>query len=177
MLTGNAAAVIAEAADDDDVSLLYVGSRGYGPLREAVFHGVAGSLLRAARCPLVIVPPSSQPTVVQAGCISPTGSRILICPACQGEMRTHERGGVLIDECEDCRGIFLDRGEIERLMDAADQSSRHEIGSGGNPRGRREDKSRADASVLIADMLVLLASEPKHGHATTHRSASKRDRR
>ena len=172
VLTGNAAAVIAEAADDDDVALLYVGSRGYGPLREAVFHGVAGSLLRAARCPLVIVPPSSQPAVGQAGFVSPTGSRILICPACRGEMRTHERGGVLIDECEDCRGIFLDRGEIERLMDAADQSSRNETGSAGNPPGGRKDKSRADASVLIADMLVLLASEPKHGHTTTHRSAS-----
>ena len=175
VLSGDAAAVIAEAADDDDVSFLYVGSRGYGPLREAVFHGVAGSLLRAARCPLVIFPPRSRPAVGQAGGVSPAGSRILICPACRGEMRTHERGGVLIDECEDCRGIFLDRGEIERLMDAADQSSRHEVG--GSRRGRREGKSRADASVLIADMLVLLASEPKHGKTTTHRSASKRDRR
>jgi Zn-finger nucleic acid-binding protein len=33
-------------------------------------------------------------------------------------MRTYERNGVLIDQCDDCRGIFLDRGEIERLIDA-----------------------------------------------------------
>jgi uncharacterized protein len=33
-------------------------------------------------------------------------------------MRTYERNGVLIDQCEECRGIFLDRGEIEQLLDA-----------------------------------------------------------
>ncbi|MCW2507504.1 MAG: uncharacterized protein JWP68_652 [Modestobacter sp.] len=42
----------------------------------------------------------------------------LICPKCQGKMRTYERNGVHVDQCADCRGIFLDRGELERLVDA-----------------------------------------------------------
>ena len=42
----------------------------------------------------------------------------LICPKCKGRMSTYERNGVLIDQCHDCRGIFLDRGEIERLIEA-----------------------------------------------------------
>jgi uncharacterized protein len=42
----------------------------------------------------------------------------LTCPKCQGAMRTYERSGVTIDQCTDCRGIFLDRGELERLIDA-----------------------------------------------------------
>lgn len=33
-------------------------------------------------------------------------------------MRQYERAGVTIDQCADCRGIFLDRGELERLIDA-----------------------------------------------------------
>jgi len=33
-------------------------------------------------------------------------------------MRTYERNGVTVDQCIDCRGIFLDRGELERLVDA-----------------------------------------------------------
>ena len=33
-------------------------------------------------------------------------------------MRTYERSGVTVDQCSDCRGIFLDRGELERLVDA-----------------------------------------------------------
>jgi hypothetical protein len=42
----------------------------------------------------------------------------LVCPKCQGSMRTYERNGVHVDQCSECRGIFLDRGELERLMDA-----------------------------------------------------------
>jgi Zn-finger nucleic acid-binding protein len=42
----------------------------------------------------------------------------LVCPKCQGHMRVYERSGVTVDQCGDCRGIFLDRGELERLVDA-----------------------------------------------------------
>jgi uncharacterized protein len=34
------------------------------------------------------------------------------------EMRHYERSGVTVDQCSECRGIFLDRGELERLIDA-----------------------------------------------------------
>ena len=33
-------------------------------------------------------------------------------------MRSYERNGVTVDQCTDCRGLFLDRGELERLVDA-----------------------------------------------------------
>ncbi len=42
----------------------------------------------------------------------------LVCPKCQGVMRQYERSGVTVDQCSECRGIFLDRGELERLVDA-----------------------------------------------------------
>ncbi|HET6985249.1 MAG TPA: zf-TFIIB domain-containing protein [Kribbella sp.] len=42
----------------------------------------------------------------------------LTCPKCHGAMRTYERSGVTVDQCGECRGIFLDRGELERLVDA-----------------------------------------------------------
>ncbi len=42
----------------------------------------------------------------------------LKCPKCQGAMRQYERSGVHVDQCSECRGIFLDRGELERLVDA-----------------------------------------------------------
>jgi len=41
----------------------------------------------------------------------------LTCPKCHGAMRTYERSGVHVDQCGECRGIFLDRGELERLID------------------------------------------------------------
>ena len=42
----------------------------------------------------------------------------LTCPKCHGDMRSYERSGVHVDQCGECRGIFLDRGELERLIDA-----------------------------------------------------------
>lgn len=45
----------------------------------------------------------------------------LTCPKCQGAMRSYERNGVTIDQCQECRGVFLDRGELDRLIDAEEQ--------------------------------------------------------
>ena len=42
----------------------------------------------------------------------------LVCPKCGSDMRAYERNGVTIDQCTGCRGIFLDRGELEKLTDA-----------------------------------------------------------
>jgi Zn-finger nucleic acid-binding protein len=44
----------------------------------------------------------------------------MTCPKCMGVMRQFERSGVIVDQCTECRGIFLDRGELEKLVDAED---------------------------------------------------------
>lgn len=41
-----------------------------------------------------------------------------MCPKCQELMRPYERNGVTVDQCTGCRGLFLDRGELERLVNA-----------------------------------------------------------
>jgi Zn-finger nucleic acid-binding protein len=41
-----------------------------------------------------------------------------ICPKCGAEMRAYERRGVTVDQCVGCRGIYLDKGELERLTGA-----------------------------------------------------------
>lgn len=40
------------------------------------------------------------------------------CPKCAVGMETLERNGVTIERCGKCQGVFLDRGELERLIDA-----------------------------------------------------------
>lgn len=42
----------------------------------------------------------------------------LRCPRCGTAMTTHERSGIVVDQCRDCRGFFLDHGELERLVAA-----------------------------------------------------------
>lgn len=43
---------------------------------------------------------------------------MLTCPKCQESMRTYERNGIHVDQCNGCKGIFLDRGELEALINA-----------------------------------------------------------
>lgn len=42
----------------------------------------------------------------------------MTCPKCGAAMRTYERNGVHVDQCESCRGIFLDMGELEAIVRA-----------------------------------------------------------
>ena len=39
------------------------------------------------------------------------------CPNCGGEFVELERAGVRIDACRRCRGVWLDRGELEQLVE------------------------------------------------------------
>jgi hypothetical protein len=57
-------------------------------------------------------------------------------------MRTYERNGVHVDQCGDCRGIFLDRGELERLIDA--ENAWHGGAQGGTSAPPAEGRYRSD---------------------------------
>lgn len=42
----------------------------------------------------------------------------MVCPKCRGNMTSYERNGITVEQCQDCRGLFLDRGELEHLINA-----------------------------------------------------------
>ncbi len=44
-----------------------------------------------------------------------TSGNTMTCPKCRGTMRSYERNQVTLEQCETCRGIFLDFGELEAL--------------------------------------------------------------
>jgi uncharacterized protein len=45
----------------------------------------------------------------------------MLCPRCnEGVMEERERHHVTVDVCPRCRGVFLDRGELERLIALAE---------------------------------------------------------
>jgi uncharacterized protein len=65
------------------------------------------------------------------------------CPKCENEMRGYERNGVTVDQCTGCRGIFLDRGELERLIDAEGSHYEREYGERREHDGDRDrDRER-----------------------------------
>jgi uncharacterized protein len=41
----------------------------------------------------------------------------LLCPACMVELKITDRQGVEIDYCPQCRGVWLDRGELDKMLD------------------------------------------------------------
>ncbi len=41
---------------------------------------------------------------------------ILVCPNCQGGMNEITRNGVSIDVCPKCKGVWLDDGELQKLL-------------------------------------------------------------
>lgn len=59
----------------------------------------------------------------------------LRCPKCSGEWDVRERNGVVIEECKGCQGVFLDRGELERLIDAESEYLAKLVPDGGDDSG------------------------------------------
>jgi nucleotide-binding universal stress UspA family protein len=55
LLEGSAGDALAGAAADD-VDLLVVGSRGYGPVRRVLLGGVSSGLMRSSPVPVLAVP-------------------------------------------------------------------------------------------------------------------------
>jgi len=41
----------------------------------------------------------------------------MTCPACGGELVELDRGDVRVDACRNCRGVWLDRGELDRIVE------------------------------------------------------------
>jgi Zn-finger nucleic acid-binding protein len=41
----------------------------------------------------------------------------MTCPSCGGTLVELERSGVHLDACRQCRGVWLDRGELERIVE------------------------------------------------------------
>lgn len=39
------------------------------------------------------------------------------CPNCQTTLLITDKKGIEIDYCPDCRGIWLDRGELEKIIE------------------------------------------------------------
>ncbi len=71
------------------------------------------------------------------------------CPICDIEMRIVERESVEIDYCPQCRGVWLDRGELEKLIAQVESSGyrepdRHDHDDDDHHDDRRAAKHRGD---------------------------------
>jgi Zn-finger nucleic acid-binding protein len=67
------------------------------------------------------------------------------CPVCEVPLSISSREGVEIDFCPQCRGVWLDRGELDKVIERA-SAAMAGVGSGGDDdyddRRRYDDRAR-----------------------------------
>jgi Zn-finger nucleic acid-binding protein len=76
-------------------------------------------------------------------------------------MRQYERSGITVDQCTECRGIFLDRGELERLLDA--ENSWHGASRGQQPSHQDPQQHHQRHKDWDSDEYPVYRQQPGHG--------------
>jgi hypothetical protein len=68
------------------------------------------------------------------------------CPACHVPLAMTERQGIEIDYCPTCRGIWLDRGELDKVVErsAAEPGTRSASAPPGHDGRGHRDRDRHD---------------------------------
>ena len=84
---------------------------------------------------------------------------LLLCPNCNTSMQNVNRSGVDIDMCPSCRGVWLDRGELEKLLEGQRQEQS----------GQQQDRQRFEREVTDFhrdpdDWKRRHPYDPRHGH-------------
>ena len=68
------------------------------------------------------------------------------CPKCNQSLVMSERQGVEIDYCPECRGVWLDRGELDKILERSGGSaSRRAENAGDDDDWGREKEAREAA--------------------------------
>jgi hypothetical protein len=84
-----------------------------------VLPSLIGKLRTGPRTPAVQAPPDHGDL-----------KRTVQCPRCHRRMDTHfyaGPGNVIVDSCADCSLIWLDRGELTRIVHAPDEGDKEDL--------------------------------------------------
>lgn len=69
----------------------------------------------------------------------------MLCPSCRVQLTMSERQGIEIDYCPQCRGVWLDRGELDKIIERSEAKSSETAREGsrdGYPRDRHGEDYR-----------------------------------
>ena len=64
------------------------------------------------------------------------------CPVDEEVLQISERQGVEVDYCPRCRGVWLDRGELDKILDRIDEDDDDRPRRGDRERSDRDDRDR-----------------------------------
>ena len=62
------------------------------------------------------------------------------CPNCNATLVMADRSGVEIDYCPECRGVWLDRGELDKIIERSTQFAQPSAPAPAQPQQPRYDE-------------------------------------
>lgn len=74
------------------------------------------------------------------------------CPVCNIELKVSKRQGVIIDYCPKCHGIWLNRGELDKIIDRVAATGFRREADDRAERYRYEDKYENKYEDMYEDM-------------------------
>ncbi|MBS1714231.1 MAG: DUF4339 domain-containing protein [Armatimonadetes bacterium] len=115
----------------------------------------AGSVPRLAERLRPVWTPPPPPQNVPGHGAPPGPGRSRTCPVDGTALRRVQRTGIDIDTCPACRGVWLDHGELEKLIDREDDGygrSRDDDDDDGWKTGRRDGKRKKNLFGEVFDI-------------------------
>ena len=77
----------------------------------------------------------------------------MFCPTCQTGLSMSDRSGVEIDFCPSCRGVWLDRGELDKIIERSTAPAARDMAP------RNSSDRRADGGGLMGMASSLLRGD------------------
>ncbi|KZY56315.1 hypothetical protein A3736_08565 [Erythrobacter sp. HI0063] len=87
----------------------------------------------------------------------------MLCPVCRTGLALSDRGGVEIDYCPSCRGVWLDRGELDKIIERTPISDNDRSAP-----GRQYDRAKPGGLMGMAAAMLegddgYRKDRPRHG--------------
>ena len=90
------------------------------------------------------------------------------CPSCRTTLQLAERQGIEIDYCPRCRGVWLDRGELDKIVERLGQESTVPYARPADYREERPRYERDDDDDWRDD-------RPQYGRGSTYRTVKRKN--
>ncbi len=93
------------------------------------------------------------------------------CPVCNSRLESYEKHGVEIDVCPGCRGVWLDRGELEKILEAEMRhGAGHSVAYGHGGHGHEDDHEHRKDRGFYGERHEHEAHDGRHGPPGRRRS-------
>ena len=100
----------------------------------------------------------------------------MLCPVCKTGLSMADRGGVEIDFCPSCRGVWLDRGELDKIIERTQPPVARDMES------RRETEDRATSNERgtpggLMGIAASLLNDDRYDHSRDDKYNDRYDKR